>query len=128
MSDELVPNFVMEHLRAKSIEEIKELVGEMLDRCEDPDQLAEGLLFARGVGVKEIGHKLIGLTASPFHLINVMNRVPALQHEAWRRFMELEPSDIALEHVMSVVGVRNRSVAEMRKRYPLPTQPSLLAA
>lgn len=114
-------------MRAETLDRIERLVQKMLDHCNDPDQLAEGMLFARGVRVREIGHKLIGLTGSPFHLINVMHRVPELQDEAWQRFMQLEPTDIALEHAMSVAGVRDRSVAEMRKRYPLPAQPSMAA-
>ena len=127
MSGEMMFNFVLLLMRAETIDRIEKLVQKMLDHCNDPDQLAEGLLFAQGVRVNEIGRKLIGLTSSPFHLINIMLRVPVLQDGAWQRFMQLEPSDIALQHAMSVAGVRDRAVAEMRKRYPLPVPPSMAA-
>ena len=44
-------NFVLLLMRAETVDRIQKLVQKMLDHCNDPDQLAEGLLFAQGVQI-----------------------------------------------------------------------------
>ena len=114
-------------MQAETVDQIQSLAKRMLERCADPDQLANGMIFARGVLQDELAEKLVGLTEEPFHLIDVMMRVPELRHRAWRKFLALDPSDMVVSHVLTISAMSHFASAELMRRNPLPQPPSMAA-
>lgn len=119
-------NFTLLLMQAETMERIESLAKRMLEHCEDPDQLANGMIFARGVLQDELGEKLIGLTDEPFHLIDVMARVPSLREAAWQKFLSLDPSDLVVGHVLTISAMSASASAELALRNPLPLPPSMI--
>lgn len=125
-SNEFV-NFTLLLMQAETVERMESLVKKMLKVCEDADQLANGVIFSRGVLQDELAEKLVGLTEEPFHLIDVMMRVPELRHRAWRKFLALEPSDMVVSHVLTISAMSSLASTELARRNPLPQPPSMAA-
>ena len=119
-------NFTLLLMQAETVERIESLAKRMLAHCEDPDQLANGLIFARGVLQDELAEKLIGLTEEPFHLIDIMARVPSLRETAWQKFLSLDPSDLVVSHVLTISAMSPLASAELALRNPLPLPPSMM--
>lgn len=120
-------NFTLLLMQAETIDRIESLAKRMLERCEDADQLANGMIFARGVLQDELAEKLVRLTEEPFHLIDVMARVPSLRETAWQKFLSLGPSDMAVSHVLTISAMSPVAGAELARRNPLPPPPSMAA-
>ena len=120
-------NFTLLLMQAETLDRIESLAKRMLERCEDPDQLANGMIFSRGVLQDELAEKLIKVTAEPFHLIDVMARVPSLREAAWQKFLSLGPSDMVVSHVLTISAMSPVAGAELARRNPLPPPPSMAA-
>lgn len=112
-------------LHAPNNEELQQLIWLILTTSDDADEVSFALLFCLGTYKTQLAEKLITITSSPFHLIDVMGRVPELAEHAWKKFLLLGPSDIVLEYAWTIPAVREVVSVEMRLRHPLPPQPSM---
>jgi hypothetical protein len=94
-------------------ERVHLLALDALTQCEDPDQIVNVMIFARGILLQELAEQLFSVTESPYHLINIMVLVPGLRDMAWQRFLALNPRIDVFFHVLSIPEMRSRAQAEI---------------
>ena len=115
-------NYLDRILDASHPEEIQLIAMSLLVDCDDPDQILNGMLFARGILLQQLAEQLFHVTESPYHLINIMALVPGLRQIAWDKLLVLSPRTDVFFHVLSIPEMRSLAQAEIERLNVLPSK------
>lgn len=86
----------------------------------DVDELATAMLYSNGIFQRLLAEKVLDSeTATHFHLIDVMAKVPDLRAKAWERLLSQKPTDyVLIHHVASISGMSDSVIQELKERHP----------
>lgn len=122
-------SLIDELIHAQTVSGQNETAEKLLLSPSDPDHLVNGLIFCKDRKTKyRFAIAILQCAeASPFCMINVMQKVPSLLKDALFCFLEMNPSDLALDQLVLAVPGVGPKVAEHRKAKVAPVARKLAA-